>query len=194
MFQATFSTLTTPFSSLRGPISLPSDDQVLLGAQPQPDPFLLNFATTAYNIQSQTLRIPERFAWFSAGPPRTQAFEARAFLICIFAPLCTATGLLLFLLLNWIAQSPHLTRILVISLGIDVALAVTLCCYTVRNYGKMGRAGYVRCDGPVSEKCQEDMGGRLPRWYLHVCVDILVSSALNTALIAVYWGRRWMNA
>lgn len=85
-------------------------------------------------------------------------------------------------------------RTLVICLGMDVTLAVTLCWFTVRSYGKMGRAGYVRCDGPVSEKCQENMSGRLPAWYLHVCVHILVSSAFNIALIAVYLGRRWIHA
>ncbi|KAK3208934.1 hypothetical protein GRF29_69g166710 [Pseudopithomyces chartarum] len=63
MFQTTFSTLATAFSSPRTTLSLPSDGQVLPGAQPHFDPFLLNFATAAYGIESQTLRIPERFTW-----------------------------------------------------------------------------------------------------------------------------------
>lgn len=41
---------------------------------------LLSIATIGYRIQSQSLHIPDRFGFFSSGPPRLQVQEAKSFI------------------------------------------------------------------------------------------------------------------
>ncbi|RYP65286.1 hypothetical protein DL770_009032 [Monosporascus sp. CRB-9-2] len=41
------------------------------------NPYYLAVATRAYWIQSHILRIPDRFGFFSPGPPRLQVLEER---------------------------------------------------------------------------------------------------------------------
>ena len=49
----------------------------------QLNPLHLNIATTGYRIQSQTLKTPDRFGFFSPGPPRLQVHEGLYFLIML---------------------------------------------------------------------------------------------------------------
>ena len=43
----------------------------------------LAIATTGYRIQSCTLQIPDRFGFFSPGPPRLQVFEGLSFIFMV---------------------------------------------------------------------------------------------------------------
>jgi hypothetical protein len=43
----------------------------------------LAIATTGYRIQSCTLQIPDRFGFFSPGPPRLQVHEGLAFIFAV---------------------------------------------------------------------------------------------------------------
>lgn len=47
------------------------------------NPVRLAIATWGYWIQSQALRIPDRFGYFSPGPPRLQVHEATNFLLIV---------------------------------------------------------------------------------------------------------------
>lgn len=47
------------------------------------NPTRLSNATTAYRIQSRTLRIPNRAGFFSSGPPRLQVHEATCFVLVV---------------------------------------------------------------------------------------------------------------
>ena len=49
----------------------------------QLNPLHLAVTTTGYRIQSRTLRIPDRFGFFSPGPPRLQVHEGLAFIIMV---------------------------------------------------------------------------------------------------------------
>ena len=54
----------------------------------QLNPLHLTVATTGYRIQSRTLQIPDRFGFFSSGPPRLQVHESFCFshvvgLVCL---------------------------------------------------------------------------------------------------------------
>ena len=59
------------------------------------NPVRLAVATRGYWIQSHVLHIPDRFGWFSPGPPRLQVHQATslAFLACSVAGEATATPL-----------------------------------------------------------------------------------------------------
>lgn len=58
-------------------------------------------ASRCYKIQSQTLHIPDRFGFFSLGPPRLQAHEAGAFGFVIILGLGLSIVLGSFILL-WV--------------------------------------------------------------------------------------------
>ena len=47
----------------------------------QLNPLHLAVATTGYRIQSRTLQIPDRFGFFSSGPPRLQVHEGSFFIV-----------------------------------------------------------------------------------------------------------------
>ncbi len=47
------------------------------------NPLHLAIATTGYQIQSRTLQIPDRFGFFSPGPPRLQVHEGLSFIIMV---------------------------------------------------------------------------------------------------------------
>ena len=49
----------------------------------QLNPLHLAVAITGYRIQSRTLQIPDRFGFFSPGPPRLQVHEGLSFIIMI---------------------------------------------------------------------------------------------------------------
>lgn len=68
----------------------------VLNDPPRLNPALLAFAVNAYRIQSQILRIPDRFGLFSAGPPRLQVWEADMFVKGMLFPLSMMAALGLF--------------------------------------------------------------------------------------------------
>ncbi|KAL7915840.1 hypothetical protein GGI35DRAFT_430809 [Trichoderma velutinum] len=51
----------------------------------QPNPVHVTIASRGYDFQSRVLRIPDRFGWFTRGPPRRSAYEGYTFVyICVF--------------------------------------------------------------------------------------------------------------
>lgn len=64
------------------------------------NPIHLSFATKAYKIQSQTLHIPDRYGWFSPGPPRLQVHQALVFrwvAVCLTIQLFFAATIIIFM-------------------------------------------------------------------------------------------------
>lgn len=47
------------------------------------NPLNLTIATTEYRIQSRTLQIPDRFGFFSPGPPRLQVHDGGMFIVIV---------------------------------------------------------------------------------------------------------------
>lgn len=47
------------------------------------NPLHLAVATTGYRVQSQTLQVPDRFGFFSPGPPRLQIHEGLYFILVV---------------------------------------------------------------------------------------------------------------
>ena len=62
------------------------------------NPFHLALASNGYRVQSRTLRIPDRYGFFSPGPPRLQVYEAVDFItmICCIAIILVFNALMVF--------------------------------------------------------------------------------------------------
>ena len=89
------STITTPLATLR---------QAFAGAilSNRINPIHLSVATTIYRIQSQTLHIPDHIGFFSPGPPRLQAHEARHFLALMLMTYVCQTAHIFVIFLLWL--------------------------------------------------------------------------------------------
>lgn len=105
----------------------------------QLNPNLLTLATNGYSIQSQTLRIPDRFGLFSPKPPRLQVHQASVFIVFVFGSYLTLMGAAFTVFLMRLCGLPNIKRIAVGQLAISAVLIALLylliCCSRRRAPG-----------------------------------------------------------
>lgn len=97
----------------------------------RPSPPLLALATAGYRIQSQTLQIPDRFGFFSPGPPRLQVSEASLFVATIITTsffIGLTTLVLLFYKLGGLPHFPSVAAVLYSMIVVQVLATWMIGC------------------------------------------------------------------
>lgn len=100
------------------------------------NPLHLAIATTGYRIQSRILQIPDRFGFFSSGPPRLQVQQGLLFIVGACKASFDTVFLALVVLLCYVNGLPNYRRIaavfsvMVIS---QVVMIYALGCWNPRR-------------------------------------------------------------
>ncbi|KAF2108233.1 hypothetical protein BDV96DRAFT_285675 [Lophiotrema nucula] len=113
------------------------------------NPHLLTLAITGYNIQSQTLGIPDRFGIFSPQPPRLQVHQATAFIVFLFGACLTIVTCAFPLFIRRSRGLPNTKGIVAGQVVICVVLIAGL--YWVMCCGRRRMEGYEWGDWKVHE-------------------------------------------
>ncbi|KAJ8126140.1 hypothetical protein O1611_g7499 [Lasiodiplodia mahajangana] len=104
------------------------------------NPIYLGIGVRGYQIQSQVLRVPDRWGIFSPGPPRLQANEGFSF-ICAGTPVALEAlfAIILFSILFSVGRiSP-----LIIAVGLSPLMSVATMVYFLLKTSPQRAPGYV---------------------------------------------------